>query len=221
MLEFLNIQPNSIDPNMIYLVLVLGLWVSVTAIKVPGTGVLELIAIVALVAAGIFMTALSTNWLAVLMVVIGLLTFIVAPFLQLDRHSDLLALGGLALQAVGSFLLFSAKPVSWVLIIVALVIQLAYFRYLLLPILERIRGQEVIDRDSQIIGAEGRVVKALNPVGTVNIDAELWTATSDQPLEAGEVVVVVEREGLQLFVERVKQKHVPEDTDEDIAEEAF
>jgi membrane protein implicated in regulation of membrane protease activity len=43
----------------------------------------------------------------------------------------------------------------------------------------------------------------------VNVRGELWTANSDQPLHSGEEVVVVERDGLSIFVEGVKQKRAP------------
>jgi membrane-bound ClpP family serine protease len=56
---------------------------------------------------------------------------------------------------------------------------------------------------------EGRVVKALDPIGTVQVNSELWTATSSKTLASGTRVVIQERNGLQLFVEATKDKREP------------
>lgn len=49
----------------------------------------------------------------------------------------------------------------------------------------------------------------LEPVGTVNVNSELWTAYSNEPLPSGTYVEVVSKEGLRLFVVRAKPKHLP------------
>jgi membrane-bound ClpP family serine protease len=86
------------------------------------------------------------------------------------------------------------------------VLPLAYHRYALLPILEKARIQPLMDDDGSLAGAHGRVVRALNPTGTVQVRGELWTATSEHPLEAGDEVVVIERDGLNIYVEGIKRK---------------
>ncbi len=211
MFEFLNLDPTIIDPNLVYILLFIGLWGSVTAVKIPGTGIPEVIAALGLIGSVILMSALATNWVAALLVVVGLLAFIVLPFI--NERLRLLAIGGLVLQAAGSVLLFSDRPVSLIVIVTTMAIQLGYYYLVLLPILERVHSEEVYDRDSHLIGSTGKVVKALDPVGTVNIGAELWTATSERPLQAGDEVVVIEREGLKLVVEGVKHKRTPNSDD--------
>ncbi len=61
--------------------------------------------------------------------------------------------------------------------------------------------------DEPITGAVGYVQKAIDPVGTVYVRGESWTARSDMPLPTGTAIAVVEQDGLTLFVEAVKQKH--------------
>ena len=54
----------------------------------------------------------------------------------------------------------------------------------------------------KMIGAEGLVVQAIDPEGLVRIQNELWKATADERIKAGERVVVVELHGLKVIVRR-------------------
>ena len=65
--------------------------------------------------------------------------------------------------------------------------------------------------DEPLIGTEGYVQRALDPVGTVYVRGESWTARSEAPLAAGTEVAVVDQEGLTLFVEAIKHKRHQEE----------
>jgi membrane-bound ClpP family serine protease len=57
---------------------------------------------------------------------------------------------------------------------------------------------------SDMAGIRGRVVKTLDPKGTVKIGGELWSARSTgQEIDKDSDVVVVKRSGLQLIVRRL------------------
>lgn len=209
------------DPNLVYLLLVFGLWAAVTAAYIPGTGLIELVAIGALVAEFYILSTLPTNWLAVLLLVIGVLGFLLIPFV--NQRWVRLAEAGLILQAVGGILLFNGGlHVSWLLIAVTVGAALVYHRFALMPLLERAWHQAaVLDDSGQLVGAIGRASKSFDLVGklyvgTVHVNGEHWTATSTRPLEMGDSIVVVEREGLQLVVENVKHKHTPENHFEEV-----
>lgn len=193
-----------IDPNVVYLALIVGLWLGVTATYMPGTGLLEVLAGATLIGAVFMLGNMPTNWGAVIILVLGVLSFIVMPFLK--RQFVPLAVGGLVLQAVGGLFMFHGVVVSPLIVLLSVVLPLGYYRYALLPILDRMQAHPVMDDDDSLIGARGRVVQPLNPTGTVRVRGETWTATSDHPLEAGDEVVVVERDGLNIYVEGIKRK---------------
>lgn len=72
-----------------------------------------------------------------------------------------------------------------------------------------VRGQ----RQKPSVGVEGMINKeavartTLNPVGTVLIEGELWTAIAeDSRIEPGEEVVVVSVQGLRLRVRKKSEK---------------
>jgi membrane-bound serine protease (ClpP class) len=193
------------DPNIVYMLLIFGLWMGVSATYLPGTGIKEILAGVALVGAFVGLGSLPTNWWAVFIMVTGVLSFIVMPFLN-NRFLTTLAVGGLVLQGIGALLLFSGISVSPLLIGLTLLVSLGYYRFILIPILEDVRKRKAANEDDELIGAVGRVVQSVNPVGTVHVRGEQWTATSDKPLQSGDQVVVLSREGLQLVVESAKPK---------------
>jgi membrane-bound ClpP family serine protease len=193
-----------IDPNLIYVVLIGALWLIAAAIYMPGTGVIEGLAVLACVGAGLAMLELPTDWRIVVVVVMGGILFLVMPFI--DPRLTQLALIGLALQALGSLALFRGISVSLPLILLTTGASLFYHRFALMPVLARQKDHPAMREDHSIIGARGYVQRAINPVGTVYVWGESWTARGDQPLESGTPIVVVDREGLTLFVERDKQK---------------
>jgi membrane-bound ClpP family serine protease len=193
-----------IEPNTVYLLLLLGLWSGVTAAYLPGTGVIELASIGASLGAVFLLAQMPTNWLALLILIVGVAGFLVMPFLS--RRFAVLAVGGLALQAIGSLFLFDGLVVSPALVAAVIAVSLLYHRFILLPVLRNQHAHPEWDESETLIGATGRVVRPLNPVGTVQAAGELWTARGDQALEAGDEVVVLRRDGLVLTVESMKRK---------------
>jgi membrane-bound serine protease (ClpP class) len=200
------------DPNIAYIVLWAGLWIAVTSVHTPGTGIVEAVAFSVLIGTVIILLGMPTNWLSVAVMTAGIISFILIPFIK--QQYTTLSLGGLVLQAVGGYFLFNGLDVSPVLIGVTVGLSLIYHYFVLLPALRQIRSYPVEERDSVLIGMEGRVASALNPIGTVQVNSELWSATSNKTLESGTRVRVLERNGLQLYVEETKDKRQPEPSEQ-------
>lgn len=198
-----------IDPNIVYLILIAALWLSVTAVYMPGTGVLEVVSVGGLIGVLVLLAQLPTNWLAVLLLVIGVLGFLIMPLVE--KRLALLSVTGLIFQAVGSLMLFNGIAVSLPLIAVTIGVALVYHRFALLRVLEAHKQQPAMLDDEPLIGASGYVQKPVDPVGTVYVRGESWTARADVPLASGTPVTVTDRDGLTLFVEANKQKHQPQE----------
>src|SRR5688500_5685670 len=164
-----------IDPNLIYIGLLVGLWMGVTAAYIPGTWIPETVSLTLLVASLILLTMLPTNWLAVFMVLLGVATFLLLPYI--GKTYSCFAEVGLIGQAIGSYFLFNdGLRVSPVLIATTIVLAVAYNRLVLIPILNRQRDYNEYDASNEVVGVRGRVVKELDPVGTVYVNKELWRA---------------------------------------------
>ena len=202
-----------LDPNLVYLVLVTGIWLAVTAAYMPGTGIVELLAAAMVIGGLLLLASMPTNWLAALLVLIGGILFLVLPFL--DERYSALSLGGLALQVVGSLFLFNGMTVAPLLILTVGVLSLAYYRFVLIPVLRTHRQSAALRSDRPIIGEYGRVQSVLNPTGTVRVQGESWSARLSEnaltPVPVDASVVVVDQEGLVLIVtpEEPKRKVEP------------
>jgi len=196
------------DPNLTYLLLVIGLWASVFGLYIPGTGLVELLAAIGLTGALLALAANpATNWIFAVLIGVGVLSYMLLPLYR--REWARWALLGLVLQAISGFFLFTDTVVSPVLIGVTVAISFGLYQLVLLPFHRKQVSQPTVGEDELIEGAYGYVVKPLDPVGTVNVNSELWTAYSAEPLPSGTYVQVVSKEGLRLFVERAKQKRAP------------
>jgi len=193
-----------LNVNIIYVAFLFSLWIAVTAAYIPGTGLLEVIALVTVVASVYAMTENDANWLAVFVLVVGLLVFIALPFFEPKRAQW--AYGGLALQVVGGLFLFKGVVVSPILVAFVGLVSFAYHQFVLLHVLRTHRRLPDTVMEMSLVGTRGRVITELNPRGTVYAGGEQWSAYSDDNLEVGAEVVVLEQEGLQLYVEGVKQK---------------
>lgn len=198
--------PLAHDPNIAYFLLIMGLWLGVTAAYLPGTGIVEIVSIVTFIAGFAMLSNLPTNLAALLILMVGVMGFAVAPFLT--RRPWWLAIIGLGMQAAGAVLLYDrGVNVSPLLIGVTLALPLAYHTMVLMPMLRRHRDEQPItDRDSDIVGMRGRVVQVLDPTGVVLVNSEEWTAEARRKLEPGMPIIVVGREGLKLIVELDKVK---------------
>jgi len=216
MLEFLAINPGAIDPTIIFTGLILSLWLGVTAAHMPGTGILEGVALVGLLGVLIVLVQMEVRWFALLLLVLGAGVFMVVPFIH-QKYAPW-ALGGLAVQGIGSILLFEGQMIHPLALALSLVIPFAYYQFLLHPALEQLREQPAGSRDEYLVGSVGRVTRDIDPVGTIHVNSETWTATSDQRILEGTQAIVVGREGLRLIVEGIKEKRREEFAPEDLTE---
>ena len=193
-----------IEPNVIYLILVVGLMLAILALFAPGTGVIEVGALFALVIAGYGIYHLPINLWALVVLIIG-----VFPFLLAVRRSGrwyYLVISLLAL-VIGSAYLFNSG--QWWLPAVhpLLAVVVSGLAGLLMWIiaskgLEAMRRRPTFDMQS-LIGAIGEAKTSIHDEGSVYVAGELWSARSNQSIPVKTRVKVVRRDGFILEVEPV------------------
>ncbi len=193
------------DPNVAYVLLVIGLVLGILSLFSPGTGLLEIGALFAIVLAGIGALSLRINPWALVLLIGGVVPFYLA--LRRSRHWIFLVLTIVAVIA-GSVLLFETaegKPAVnfWLALVTSLIV---------IPILWVVgrKGIEAIARRkdfdlSRLITAVGEARTDVYKDGTVYLMGEEWSAWSEEEIPAGSKVRVLRREGLLLQVERVEE----------------
>lgn len=191
-------------PNLVYLLLMAGLWFAALAVVSPGTGALELLTILALAAVGLATVVLPLNLWGLLLLIVGAGLFIVS--LQRERPEIWLSASALVLS-IGSVFLFEVDQgliaVHPVLALVVSSLTLGFFWFAIRKAIVAQRADPSIDPE-RVIGQIAEVRTKLDPIGSVYALGELWTARADETVKVGTRVKVVGREGLILKVKPLK-----------------
>ncbi len=191
------------DPNVVYLLLVIGLIVAILALFAPGTGVLEIGALFILFLAGYGVINQPTNGWALALLILGVFPFLLA--LRRSRQYVYLALSILALVVGSVFLMRNSSggpAVNPFLAILISVLATVFLWFVGRRILEA-SGRPVTHDLDRLIGMVGQAHTNLNPDGSVYVGSEEWSAHSDIFVPKDGRVRVVKRDGLILTVEPV------------------
>ncbi|MEW6406122.1 MAG: NfeD family protein [Chloroflexota bacterium] len=193
-----------LNPNTAYLFLVGGFSIALLALLSPGSGILEIGAIMVLLLAGWGIYNLPINYWALIVLVLGVVPFIVAV-----RKSRRLAFLGVSILAliVGSVFLFRGevwwKPVvNPVLASVVSILAGGFFWIAVRKTLEA--GEVPLAHDlGPLVGAIGEAKTDIHKEGSAQVRGELWSVYSEKPISKGAPVKVIKREGFILKVEEV------------------
>ncbi|HEU5348053.1 MAG TPA: NfeD family protein [Ktedonobacterales bacterium] len=207
------------DPNVAYLLFILGIVGLVGEFHHPGTLFPGIVGGVALVLALIGFSALGVNWIGVALVILAAGLFVA------EAHTPgfgLFALGGVLAFVSGSLLLFipllgpgsttSGRYVSPWLIAAG---TLAVSSYILIVVRAVLRTRRLPTRSGSeaLLGKEGVATSDLALRGTVRVGGEDWSAIADVgPIEAGETVEVLAVEGVTLRVHRPYEWRLPDES---------
>lgn len=191
-----------LDPNVAYMLLVVGLFLALMAILTPGTGLYEIGALFALLLAGWAVYSLPINGWALLALLLGIPPFILA--IRKRQRILYLILSILAI-VLGSAFLFRGEtwwmpavhPLLAITVSTLAAVSLWFASY---KVIETISAQPAHDLES-LLGEIGEAKTDIHDQGSVQVAGELWSAQSSQPIEAGSEVQVIAREGFILQVE--------------------
>lgn len=190
-----------LNPNIAYILLTSGLIMAFLAVLTPGTGIFEVGALTALILAGVQIYSMEVNLWALILILAA-----VAPFVMAVRQkeSGIYLAVSIVLLLVGSALLFRGEgwqlAVNPLVILVVSLVEGGFLWVAAQKTLESARTPPVQNLEA-LIGARGETKTDVYQEGSVYIAGELWSAYSQQPIEAGTPIFVVGREGFILRVE--------------------
>lgn len=192
-----------INPNVSYVLLVLGFLVAILALFSPGTGLLEIGALFALVLAGYGIINLPVNTWALAILALSAVPFIFA--VKRTQKGRLLYLGAAVFVFLaGSALLFQwdgwRPAVSPVLILLLSALALGLAWLMASKSVEAMAARPAFDLD-HLVGMTGQVSSDIRGEGTIYVNGEEWSARCQSFVPAGAPVRVLHREGLMLEVE--------------------
>jgi len=128
--------------------------------------------------------------------------------LKVQSHGAL-TIGGIIALALGSFFFFhpaEGQPRLSPFVVGFTVLGSALFFGVALAAAVRAQKSPIVMDPKAVTGQLGEVRDPLDPVGTVQLRSELWSAMSETPgeiIESGSKIVVTGLEGLTLKVKRL------------------
>lgn len=195
-----------LDPNFAYLLIVAGFLLTVFAILTPGTGLLEVGALIMLVLAGWRIIELDINFWALILLVLGFVPFILA--IRSKQRTLYLVLTLFAF-VVGSTFLFRSevwwRPAVHPIVAIVISITAGGFFWLMTSKIFEAGDMAPSHNLSGLIGAEGETRTDVHIEGSVYVQGEMWTAESEKPIKAGKRVIVKSRDGFILHVEEIDE----------------
>jgi membrane-bound serine protease (ClpP class) len=198
--RFLNLIT---DPNIAYILLMLGMLGLFFELANPGVIVPGVIGGISLILAFFAFQSLPINWAGLLLILFGIVLLVAE--IKIVSHG-VLAIGGVIAILLGSLMLVNTPEmsvrVSWKVIIPVVSATAGIFVF---AISAGIRAQlrKPATGSEGLIGQVGVVRAALDPEGQVLVQGELWRAVSDGGrIEEGERVRIVGIERLTLRVTR-------------------
>ncbi|NOY99295.1 MAG: nodulation protein NfeD [Chloroflexi bacterium] len=198
------------DPNIVFLLLTIGVQAVFIELSQPGGWVSGFIGIVCLALATYGLGILPVNWFGLLFMAISFVLFVLD--VKAPTHGALTA-AGIGSFIVGALVLFNSpgtpqfERVSVPLVIMVGILTGLMFAAILSFALRALRAPVRTGRTS-LIGNTGTAQSALDPSGTVRAGSELWSAELAEGAEAiqkGERIEVVAVEGLRLKVRKLDE----------------
>jgi membrane-bound serine protease (ClpP class) len=189
------------DPNISYILLLIGLAGLYFELSTPGAILPGIIGGISLLMAFFGLSTLPVNYSGILLIIFGVILFIAE--IKVMSHG-MLTVGGVISLVMGSVLLFDTQEpalrISLQVLIPAVVVASAFFIVVIwLAINAQLRKHST--GAEAMVAAEAQAVTDIANEGKVFLKGEYWKATSNKPIKKGTKVKIIKVEGLNLIVE--------------------
>jgi membrane-bound serine protease (ClpP class) len=197
-----------VNPNIVFLLLTIGVQAILIEIGSPGGWVAGFIGVVCLALAAYGLGVLPVNWFGIVFLITSFVLFILD--IKAPTHGALTA-AGIGSFIVGALVLFNSpgtpqfQRVSIPLVVVVGLLTGALFGVLVGFGIRALRAPIRAGRES-LAGKTGTATTAFRPMGQVQVGSELWTAEAaegSRKIRKGDKVEVVEVKGLRLKVRKI------------------
>lgn len=191
------------DPNIAYIMMMLGFYGLLFELFSPGAIFPGIIGVICLILAFYSMSSMPVNYAGLALIVFGIILYLLE--IKVISHG-LLAIGGTISVLLGSMILFRSSPtenfvsLSWSVIISVTAVSTLFFLFLITMGLRAQRSKPVSGVNT-LIGRTAETIGELDLQGHVKISGETWNAISlSGKIKENEKVIVKEIKGLTLYV---------------------
>ncbi len=205
------------NPNIAYLLMMLGILGIFFEISQPGVILPGVIGAIAILLAFFALSTLPVNYVGVLLILLAFVLFV----LEVKVISyGMLSIGGIIAMTLGSLMLIdSSEPylqISTAVIAATVAVSASFFLFAVWMVM-RTQKRPVTSGQEGMVGEIGTAVEAFDGKGRVFVHGEYWQARASKPITAGEEIEVVQLlDGLELEVRsRASQTAVAPQATED------
>jgi len=193
------------DPNIAYILLLIGLAGLYFEFSNPGVILPGVIGGISLIMAFFAMQTLPVNYAGIALILFAIILFIAE--IKVVSHG-ILTVGGIVSLVVGSLMLFQAPDpslrVSWGVLIPAVTITSLFFiAVIAIAVKAQLRPRQ--GGQEGMRGEEGIAITDIHEEGKVLIHGEHWNAISDVPVTQGSKIRVIRVEHLKVRIEPIKK----------------
>jgi membrane-bound serine protease (ClpP class) len=194
------------NPNIAYILFIVGLYGLIFEIRSPGAIIPGLIGALCLILAFYSFQTLPINYAGVALIILGIAMFVMEV---LTPTYGPLTIGGIVSMFIGSTMLINSSSeflqISKPLIFAVIGTTAAFFIFALGAVIRAMKSKPTTGKEG-LTGAIGKTVSDINSKGgKVFIRGEYWNALSDKKIKKDTEVEVVEVKGLKI---KVKKKEV-------------
>lgn len=199
-----NILKSLADPNIAYIIFLIGLAGLYFELSNPGAVFPGVIGALALIIAFYAMQTLSANYAGVLLIILSAVFFLIE--LKVVSYG-LLTLGGIIAMVLGSLMLFDSPVPYFRLsysVIFTMVGLMSAFFIVLIVLVVKSQSRKPVTGHEGLINLCGEASTDISETGKVFVHGEYWNAKSDSLIEKGLPIRVVAVEGMVLTVEKAQ-----------------
>lgn len=194
------------DPNIAFLLIILGFYGLFFELSNPGVVFPGLIGAIALILGGYALQLLPINYAGLLLIILAIVMFLLE--IKVTSYGAL-TMGGVVSMVIGSIMLIdSPSPflrISLKIIIPTTLATAAFFFFLFGAVI-RTHQKKAVTGTEGLVGEVGIAQEDIEKGGKVFIHGEIWDAISDMSLKKGEKIKVIKVEGLKLFITKSKEE---------------
>ena len=191
------------NPNIAYILMILGFYGLYFELSNPGAIFPGVAGAICLILAFYALHTLPINYAGLMLIILGIGLFIAEAFIT---SHGVLGIGGTIAMLFGSVMLIdSSSPVlqiSWAVIIPAVAMSAILF-IITVSIAIRVYREKADTGKEGLIGMQALAKTEILADGQVFMRGEYWSAWSDEPISKGDMVTVLDVEGLMLKVKKV------------------
>lgn len=208
---FLKVLSRISDPNIAYILMMLGFFGLIFELFNPGAIFPGIVGVICLILAFYTMSSLPVNYVSVALIIFGIVLYLLE--IKIVSHG-MLAIGGTVSVLLGSMFLFrttstdSVMSLSWAVIISTTLITFLFFAFI---VGMGLRAQKLkpVSGNNALIGKKGVALTEIADTGMVRVLGEKWSAVSDEgTIPENTEVLITGMKGFTLHVSAVPPNEI-------------